>query len=131
MTDRGWAWLIVLVLVAMVLGGGNCCVNGCAPGYSDGERSGTVWKFSRKGLIAKSWEGELNMGGFHMSGGKDATLVPNVFEFSVVDDAAAKKVDVAQRSGKRVTLKYRQWFWSPWRLDSDSEIIDVAEEVTP
>ena len=31
--------------------------------YSEGERAGYIQKFSRKGWLCKTWEGELAMGG--------------------------------------------------------------------
>jgi len=67
--------------------------------YSDGERAGVLQKFSRKGWICKTWEGELAM-----------TTVPGVapelWEFTVRDDAIAHHVNAAL--GKRVTLHYRE-----------------------
>jgi hypothetical protein len=68
--------------------------------YSDGERAGYLQKFSRKGWICKTYEGELAM-----------TTVPGtapvIWEFSVWDDAAAKKI--AGLLGKKVILHYREY----------------------
>ena len=67
--------------------------------YSDGERAGVLQKFSRKGWVCKTWEGELAM-----------TTVPGVapelWQFTVRDDAVARDVNAAL--GKRVTLHYRE-----------------------
>jgi len=67
--------------------------------YSDGERAGVLQKFSRKGWVCKTWEGELAM-----------TTVPGVapelWEFTVRDDDVARHVNAAL--GKRVTLHYRE-----------------------
>ena len=67
--------------------------------YSSGERSGYVQKISRKGWLCKTWEGELAM-----------TTVPGtapqIFQFSVRDDATAHRVE--QAAGQRVALSYQQ-----------------------
>lgn len=51
--------------------------------YSEGQRTGDVYKFSKKGLIYKSWEGEMYLGGYHSSGGDSPTLVTDKFWFSI------------------------------------------------
>jgi hypothetical protein len=67
--------------------------------YSDGNRVGYVQKFSRKGWLCKTWEGELAMSPVPGS-------VPQLFEFTVRDDAVAKQInDVA---GQRVELHYEE-----------------------
>jgi hypothetical protein len=67
--------------------------------YSEGERAGILQKFSRKGWVCKTYEGELAM-----------TTVPGVapviWEFSVRDDAVADALRKA--IGKPVALHYRE-----------------------
>jgi hypothetical protein len=67
--------------------------------YSDGERAGVLQKFSRKGWVCKTWEGELAM-----------TTVPGVapelWQFTVRDAMIAQHINAA--IGKRVTLHYRE-----------------------
>ena len=65
--------------------------------YSEGERAGVVQKFSRKGWVCKTWEGELNM--VVLPG-----AVPEKFFFTVWDEAAATNIN--RSVGKRVTLHY-------------------------
>lgn len=65
--------------------------------YSEGERAGVVQKFSKKGWVCKTWEGELNM--VVLPGG-----LPEKFFFTVWDDAAAASIN--RNVGKRVTLHY-------------------------
>jgi len=67
--------------------------------YSDGERAGYVQKFSRKGWLCKSWEGELAM--VNIPG-----TAPEIFRFSVRDDAVARQIEGAM--GSRVSLSYKQ-----------------------
>jgi hypothetical protein len=65
--------------------------------YSEGERAGVVQKFSKKGWVCKTWEGELNM--VVLPGG-----LPEKFFFTVWDEAAAATIN--RNVGKRVILHY-------------------------
>src|SRR5215472_18693427 len=65
--------------------------------YSSGERAGWVQKFSRKGWVCKTWEGELAM--VSMPG-----ATPEKFYFTVRDDAVAERINRVM--GKRVSLHY-------------------------
>ena len=67
--------------------------------YSTGERAGWVQKFSKKGWLCKTWEGEMAM--VSMPG-----AVPEKFYFTVWDDAVAG--DVNKVMGKRVSLHYEE-----------------------
>ena len=96
----------------------------CAPNYSNGSRIGIVTKLSEKGVIFKSWEGEMLMALPPAAAASGAQ--PEKFEFNV-DRAVVPKVQAAMASGKRVELVYRQWFVSPPSIDADHVIIDVKE----
>ena len=63
--------------------------------YSEGERAGYVQKFSKKGWLCKTWEGELAMVAIPGS-------LAEKFPFSVRDPAVAVKVE--KTMGKRVAL---------------------------
>jgi hypothetical protein len=67
--------------------------------YSTGERVGYVQKISKKGWTCKTWEGELAM--INIPGS-----MPQIFSFSIRDDATARKVMDA--AGQRVALTYEQ-----------------------
>jgi hypothetical protein len=67
--------------------------------YSSGERAGWVQKFSKKGWLCKSWEGEMAM--VSMPG-----TTAEKFLFTVWDDDVAAQVNKAM--GKRVALHYEQ-----------------------
>ena len=67
--------------------------------YSRGERAGYVQKFSEKGWVIKTWEGELAM--VPLPG-----AIPEKFPFSARSDAVAKNINSSL--GKRVVLKYEQ-----------------------
>jgi hypothetical protein len=67
--------------------------------YSEGERAGVLQKFSHKGWVCKTWEGEIAM-----------TTVPGVapvmWNFTVRDDQVAKQMSSAV--GQRVVLHYQE-----------------------
>ena len=88
--------------------------------YSDGERAGYVQKFSRKGWICKTWEGELAL--VNLPG-----AMPEIFHFTVRDDATAKRIQATV--GKRVALTYEQHIGVPTSCFGDTEyfITDVKQ----
>jgi hypothetical protein len=65
--------------------------------YSTGERAGWVQKFSKKGWLCKTWEGELSL--VAMPG-----AAQEKFYFTVWDDAVAQQINA--QMGKRVSLHY-------------------------
>jgi hypothetical protein len=67
--------------------------------YSSGERAGWVQKFSKKGWLCKTWEGEVAL--VSMPG-----AIPEKFEFTVTDDAVAEQIN--RHMGHRVSLHYEQ-----------------------
>ncbi|MFC3149025.1 hypothetical protein [Piscinibacterium candidicorallinum] len=89
---------IIFLLVLVLLGAAYFAVV-LNWNYSDGERAGWVQKFSRKGWVCKTWEGELAL--VTMPG-----AVPEKFNFTVWDDAVAQ--DINRLMGKRVNLHYEQ-----------------------
>jgi len=72
--------------------------------YSEGERAGYLQKFSQKGWVCKSYEGEVAM-----------TTVPGVapvlWEFSVWDEQVAGQL--RSFMGKKVVLHYREYRYLP------------------
>jgi hypothetical protein len=67
--------------------------------YSSGERAGYVQKFSHKGWLCKTWEGELAM--VNLPG-----AMPEIFRFTVRDGGVAARLN--QTMGQRVALHYEQ-----------------------
>lgn len=113
-------------LVGFVLAVPAC--TGCNRSYSDGDRTGVVIKLSHKGAIMKSWEGILDLGGFHSEKNENGpdSLVRNYWMFSITDPDIVPQVQEAMKTGQRVTLHYTQWLIGPTRLDTDSEIVGVT-----
>jgi hypothetical protein len=67
--------------------------------YSEGERAGLLQKFSRKGWICKTNEGELAL--YVVAG-----VAPEIWRFSVRDPALAQQL--ASYVGQRVQLHYAE-----------------------
>lgn len=67
--------------------------------YSSGDRIGYVQKFSRKGWLCRTWEGELAMTPVPGS-------APQIFEFTVPSPDIAKKI--TELEGKKVALHYEE-----------------------
>ncbi len=83
--------------------------------YSAGERAGYVQKFSKKGWVCKTWEGELAM--INMPG----TLTEK-FNFTVHDEAVVKKIN--ESMGKRVSLVYEEHVGIPTTCFGDTGHFD-------
>jgi hypothetical protein len=82
-------------------------------GYSSGERTGIIRKLSIKGSpLCKYAEGELALSGSGMGN-------VEVWKFSLDEtnenSPVMKKLHEAERSGSRVTLRYRQDLPTWWR----------------
>ena len=67
--------------------------------YSAGERAGWVQKFSKKGWLCKTWEGEIAL--VTMPG-----TAQEKFLFTVWDDAVAEQIN--RNMGRRVSLHYEE-----------------------
>jgi hypothetical protein len=88
--------------------------------YSKGERIGYVQKFSEKGWLCKTWEGELQM--LPVPG-----AVPEKFLFSVRDKAVIGKINSSL--GKKVSLNYEQHKGIPTNCFGESEYYAVDARV--
>ncbi|MGB5402647.1 MAG: 6-phosphogluconate dehydrogenase [Robiginitalea sp.] len=68
--------------------------------YSEGVRSGELIKFSRKGVIFKTWEGEISQG---ISGAQ-------IFQFSVLDRDQEVIESLKAAEGQYVKVNYEERF---------------------
>ena len=88
--------------------------------YSSGERAGYIQKFSKRGWVFKTWEGELAM--VNLPG-----AMPEKFYFSI------RNMDVANRMskvlGQRVVLKYNEHRGIPVSIFGETSYF--ATEVEP
>jgi hypothetical protein len=72
--------------------------------YSEGYRAGLLQKFSHKGTIFKTYEGELILSS--VSGRSDVVIASEKFFFSVIDKKLASHLDTLQ--GRNVIIHYIQ-----------------------
>jgi hypothetical protein len=72
--------------------------------YSEGNRAGILIKFSKKGNLFKTYEGEINQIG--LSQVPQGGLMNNIWDFSVKDAAVADQLNHLE--GKSVSLHYRE-----------------------
>ena len=87
--------------------------------YSRGERVGTLMKLSEKGMIFKTYEGQLNIEAFGAV--RSQNFVSQTFEFSVENKRqdVISKLKQAMSDGRRVNIKYIERYWEvPWRGDT-------------
>lgn len=91
------------LLVALVL-------SGCNINYSDGSRVGVVNKLSKKGLLCKTWEGEMMLGGLRSQTDKDGNTsqVANVWGFTVTSPRDVEALQAVMESGKTVRVTYHE-----------------------
>ncbi|HMN32624.1 MAG: hypothetical protein IT215_02205 [Chitinophagaceae bacterium] len=103
--------------------------------YSDGIRDGVLYKFSRKGNVFKTYEGELIQPGLRASQ-RGTSINTNNFNFSVLDEVIADSLQAV--IGKTVKLHYIQYRKNlPWRgenynsnnQENGQYIIDRIEDV--
>jgi hypothetical protein len=80
--------------------------------YSDGYRAGLLQKFSRKGNVFKTYEGEMILSSVQSN--KNVALASEKFLFSVADKDVALQLDTLQ--GKNVIVHYTEKKNTlPWR----------------
>lgn len=101
--------------------------------YSEGTRAGMVIKLSKRGVVFKTWEGQLNLQTF-------GALTPNgnalneVFNFSVEtgEDSLYRVLEESSLSGERVNLHYvERYARLPWRGETKYFITAVERSGVP
>lgn len=90
--------------------------------YSEGIRSGELIKISKKGVLIKTWEGEISQG---ISGAQ-------IFSFSVLDKDQKVIADLANFQGKYVKVTYIERYKTfPWWGDTRYFVTEVQLENSP
>ena len=91
--------------------------------YSEGERAGVLQKFSRRGWICKTYEGEIAM---YVVGG----VAPQIWHFSVRDAETAAALNKAV--GRQVRLHYTEHPGLPSNCFGETDyFVDGVEIVGP
>ncbi len=90
--------------------------------YSEGNRSGELIKFSKKGYVFKTWEGELSQG---ISGAQ-------IFKFSVMDNEEEVIQQMKDLQGEYVKVTYVERYRTfPWWGETNYYIQEVVREDSP
>lgn len=90
--------------------------------YSEGNRSGELIKFSKKGYVFKTWEGELSQG---ISGAQ-------IFKFSVMDKDQKIINDMKEFQGDYVKITYVERYQTfPFWGDTKYFVTEVIKEDSP
>jgi hypothetical protein len=89
--------------------------------YSEGYRAGLLQKFSSKGTIFKTYEGEMILSS--VSSNRDVAIASEKFQFTLANKDLVRQFDTLQ--GSTVIVHYKQknatLFWrgdSPYLVDS-------------
>jgi hypothetical protein len=111
---------ILILAAAVVVGFALWTMIALTFAYSTGDRVGYVQKFSKKGWVFKTWEGELAM--VNMPG-----ALSEMFLFSVRDDEVAGNIQ--EHLGKRVRISYEEHVGVPLTWFAETRYYVIA--VTP
>ena len=97
--------------------------------YSSGYRAVQIIKFSKKGYLFKTFEGEMNLGGFVK--GDQEEITPTIWAFSVYkgDDEVKSQIVHAMENGSRVRLYYNERYARMFWYGDTKYFIDKVEFV--
>ena len=94
--------------------------------YDEGVRAGTVLRVSRKGMLFKTVEGQLNLQTFGALKGVNPIMESFDFSVEASETGVIKNLEEAALSGERVNLHYiKRYTTIPWRGDTKYFIVNV------
>jgi hypothetical protein len=94
--------------------------------YDEGVRAGNVLRVSKKGMLFKTYEGQLNLQTFGAL--KGTSPIMESFDFSVEssEEQVIRDLEAVALSGERVNLHYiKRYTTFPWRGDTKYFITKV------
>lgn len=112
--------LVLAALVVMIVAGWTWLTLSWS--YSVGERAGVLQKFSRKGWICKTYEGEVAQ--YVVSG-----VAPQIWYFSVRDEAVAQQL--FKVVGQNMQLRYREHRGIPTSCFGDTPYFAESFTIIP
>jgi hypothetical protein len=116
-----WKLILVIAIITPILLFVVYTVSVLNWAYSEGERTGYIQKFSKKGWFCKTWEGELAL----------ATVpgvAPTLWNFTVRNDATARQINLAL--GRRVVVYYREHKGIPSRCFGETSYFVDSIRIT-
>lgn len=96
--------------------------------FSEGKRAGKLIKMSKKGIVFKTYEGQLNTGGFSEG---DGDITSSIWHFSVKssNDEVLQAIDKAIDGGYRVKLYYEEKYMKVFFLGDTKYFVSKVERV--
>lgn len=96
--------------------------------FSEGKRAGELIKMSRKGVLFKTYEGQLNTGGFSEG---DGDITSSIWHFSVKssNEDVLQDIDEAIDGGYRVKLYYEEKYMNVFFLGDTKYFVTKVERV--
>lgn len=96
--------------------------------FSEGKRAGEIIKISSKGVLFKTYEGQLNTGGFSEG---DGDITSSIWHFSVKksEKDVLKAIDDAIDGGYRVKLFYREKYMNIFFIGETKYFVYKVERV--
>ena len=98
--------------------------------YDEGVRAGNVVRISKKGVLFKTYEGQLNLQSFGALKGSASPFL-ETFDFSVEKNRPdiIRELEAVSLSGERVNLHYiKRYTLFPWRGETKYFITGVERE---
>ncbi len=96
--------------------------------YSEGYRTGNIMKISKKGVIFKTWEGQLNVGNMQMITAAANGTPGSIWDFSVTDPSVLTQIEKAVDDGEQVKVYYHEKYYQfSWRGDTKYIVYKVEE----
>lgn len=112
---KRFLWISLVVVILIGAGLFSLTTFTC---FSKGKRDGTVTKLSKKGIMFKTWEGELMKSQFQAVG--------EHWTFTVVSDEVAAKIEKAMLGNQPMVLVYCERYYKfPWQGDTKYFVEDV------
>ena len=108
---RRFTVMVVILLVVVLAGSALWTWFSLSWPYSEGERAGVLQKFSKKGWVCKTYEGELAL---YVVGG----VGPQIWYFSTRDEGVAKKLFSVV--GQKLQLHYTEHRGVPTNCFADT-----------
>ena len=118
---KAFSWIAVIIVILLSL----FVYWKYAYTYSTGYRAGLLQKFSYRGTVFKTYEGEMILSSVESN--KNVAIASEKFLFSVVKEPIAKQLEQCQ--GKMVIIHYREKNGTlPWRGDTKYFVDSVKLE---
>ena len=110
-------YLLIVAALLLLIGLSASYITLCAD-YSDGYRAGTIVKFSSKGYLFKTNEGQLQLG-----------VSPEIWNFTAENNPdVLKEIEEATEKGYRVKVFYHEkYFQYNWRGDTKYIVYKVEK----